>query len=146
MEKWIKKMWYTYTYTMEYYLAIKEGNLVICNNVDVPWEHYDKWNKSVQSLRHVRLFSTPWTAARQASLSFSSSQSLFKLIVTESVMPSSHLTLCHPLLLLSLIFLSIMVFSNEPDLRIRCPKYWSFNFSIGTSASVLQWIFRVDFF
>ena len=89
--------------------------------------------RSVQSLRHVRLFVTPWTAARQASLSFTISQSLLRLISIESVMPSSHLILCHPLLLLPSIFPSIRVFSKESALRIRWPKYGSFSFSISPS-------------
>ena len=79
---------------------------------------------------HVRLFVTPWTAARQTSLSITNSQSLLKLTSIESVMPSNHLILCHPLLLLPSIFPSIRVFSNESVLLIRWPKYWSFNFSI----------------
>ena len=73
---------------------------------------------------------TPWTAAHQASLSITNSQSLLKLMSIESVMPSNHLILCHPLLLLSSIFPSIRVFSNESALRIRWPKYWSFSFNI----------------
>ena len=85
---------------------------------------------SVQSLSRVQLFATPWIAARQASLSITNSQSLLKLISIESVMLSNHRILCHPLLLLPLIFPSIRVFSNESVLRIRWSKYWS-------SASVL---------
>ena len=88
---------------------------------------------SVQSLSHVWLFATPWTAARQASLSITNSQSLLKLMSIESVMPSNHLTLCHPLLLLPSMFPSIRVFSNESVLHIRWPKYWSFSFSIRPS-------------
>ena len=76
---------------------------------------------------------TPWTAARQASLSITNSQSLIKLMSIESVMPSNHLTLCHPLHLLPSIFPSIRVFSNESVLHIRWPKYWSFSFSISPS-------------
>ena len=76
---------------------------------------------------------TPWTAAHQAFLSITNSRSLLKLTSTELVMPSNHLILCHPLLLLSSIFLSIRVFSNETVLYIRRPKYWSFNFSISPS-------------
>ena len=76
---------------------------------------------------------TPWTAARQGSLSFTNSQSLLKPMSTESVMPSNHLILCHPLLLLPSIFTSISVFSNETVLHIRWPKYWSFSFSISPS-------------
>ena len=85
---------------------------------------------SVQSLSHVRLFVTPWIAARQASLSITNSWSSLKLTSIESVMPSSHLILCHPLLLLPPIPPSIRVFSNESTLLMRWPKYWSFSFSI----------------
>ena len=92
-----------------------------------------KVNNSVQLLSHVRLFETPWTAARQASLSVTNSQSLFKLISFESVMPSNHLILCCPLLLLSSIFPSIRVFSNESILHMRWPKHCSFSFSISSS-------------
>ena len=81
----------------------------------------------------VRLCATPWTAAPQASLFITNSQSLPKLLSTESVMPSNHLILCHPLLLLPSIFPSIRVFSNESALRIRWPKYWSFSFNISPS-------------
>ena len=88
---------------------------------------------SVQSLSHVWLFETPWTAARQASLSITNSQSLLKLMSIESVMPSSHLILCHPFLLPPLIFPSIRVFSNESALCMRWPKYWSFSFGISPS-------------
>ena len=85
---------------------------------------------SFQSLSRVRLFVTPWSAARQASLSFTNSWSLLKLMSTESVMPFSHLILCHPLLLLTSIFCRIRVFSNESVLHIRWPKHWNFSFSI----------------
>ena len=88
---------------------------------------------SVQSLSHVRLFATPWTAAHQASLSITNSWSLLKLISIELVMPSNYLILCHPLLLLLSSFPSIRVFSNESALRIRWPKYWSFSFNISPS-------------
>ena len=88
---------------------------------------------SVQSLCHVRLFATPWIAERQASLSITNSQSSPKLMSIESVMPSSHLILCHPLLLLPPIPPSIRVFSSESTLRMRWPKYWSFSFSISPS-------------
>ena len=87
---------------------------------------------SVQPLSRVTL-STPWIAARQASLSITNSRSLLKLMSIESVMPSSHLILCRPLLLPPSIFPSIRVFSNESVLRIRWPKYWSFSFSISPS-------------
>ena len=90
---------------------------------------------------------TPWTAARQTSLSFTISQSLLKLMSIESVMPSSHLILCCPLLLLPLIFPSIRVFSNESVLHIRWPKYWRFSFSISLS-NEYSWLisFRMDWF
>ena len=88
---------------------------------------------SVQSFKHVQLFGTQWTAARQASLSITNSRSLLKLVSIESVMPSNHLILCHPLFLPPSIFPSIKVFSNESALRIRWPKYWSFRFSISPS-------------
>ena len=90
-------------------------------------------HKVKQSLSCVRLFVTPWTAARQASLSITNSWSLLKLITSESVMPSNHLVLSHPLLLLSSIFPTIRVLSNESDLHIRWSKYWSFSFSISPS-------------
>ena len=88
---------------------------------------------SVQLLSLVRVFATPWIAARQASLSITNSRSLLKLMSIESVMPSSHLILCHPLLLLPPMPPSIRVFSNESTLRMRWPKYWSFSFSIRPS-------------
>ena len=96
-------------------------------------QYYKTIFSSVQSLSHVRLFVTPWIAARQASLSITNSRSLPKLKSIESVMPSSHLILCRPLLLLPLIPPSIRVFSNESTLRMRWPKYWSFSFSISPS-------------
>ena len=100
---------------------------------------------SVQSLSCVRLFVTPWTAARQAFLSITNSQSLLKLMSIESVMPSNHLILCHPLLLLPSISPSIRVFSNESALCIRWPKYWSFSFSISPSSEHPRLIsFRMD--
>ena len=92
-----------------------------------------KWFSSVQSLSRVQLFVTPWIAARQASLSITNSRSLLKLMSIESVMPSSHLILCRPLLLLPPIPPSIRVFSNESTLRMRWPKYWSFSFNISPS-------------
>ena len=88
---------------------------------------------SVQLLSRVQLFVTPWTAARQASLSITSSQSLFKLMSINLVMASNYLILCCPLLLPPSVFPSIRVFSNESVLRIRWPKYWSFSFSISPS-------------
>ena len=90
-------------------------------------------SQSVQSLSRVQLFETPWTATRQASLAINNSWRLLKLRSIESVMPSNHLILCHPLLLLLSIFPSIRVFSNESVLCIRWPKHWSFTFSISPS-------------
>ena len=81
----------------------------------------------------IRLFATPWTAALQASLSITNSRNLLRLVSIESVMPSNHLILCRPLLLLSSVFPSIRVFSNESVLHIRWPKYWSVSFSISPS-------------
>ena len=101
----------------------------------------------VQLLSRVRLFVTPWTAACQASLSFTLSQSLLKLVSIESVMPSNHLILYHPLLFPPSIFPSIRVFSNESVLRIRWPKLWSFSFSISPSNEYSGLIsFRIDRF
>ena len=88
---------------------------------------------SVQSLSHFQLFVTLWTAACQASLSITNSRSPPKLMSIELVMPSNHLILCHPLLLLPSIFPSIRVFSSESTLHMRWPKYWSFSFSISPS-------------
>ena len=88
---------------------------------------------SVQSLSCVQLFATSWTVARQASLSIANSWSLPRLMSIKLVMPSNHLILCHPLLLLSSVFAIIRVFSNESVLHIRWPKYWSFSFSISPS-------------
>ena len=85
---------------------------------------------SLQLLSHVRLFATPWTAACQTSLSITNSRNLLKLMSIASVIPSYHLILCHPLLLLPSIFPSIRVFSDESVLHIRWPKYWGFSFSI----------------
>ena len=100
---------------------------------------------SVQSLSHVQLFATPWITARQASLSITNSQSLLKPTFIESMMPSSHLILCCPLLLLPSIPPSIRVFSNESTLHIRWPKYWSFSFSIIPSKEIPGLIsFRMD--
>ena len=95
----------------------------------------------------VRLFVTPWTAAHQASLSFTISESLLKFMSIESVMPSNHLILCRPLLLLPSVFPSISFFSNESTLRFRWPKYWSFSFSISPFTEYLQLVsFRIDWF
>ena len=104
-------------------------------------------SNSVQSLSRVRLFATPWTAVHQASLSFTISRSLPDFISIALMMPSNHLILCHPLLLLPSIFPSIRVFSNESALRIRWPKYWSFSFSICLSTEYSGLIsFKIDWF
>ena len=104
-------------------------------------------SQSVQLLSHVWLFVTPWTAAHQASLSFTNSQSLLKLMAIELVMPFNHLILCHLLLLLPSIFPSIRVFSNESVLCIRWPKYWSFSFCISPSSECSELIsFRIHWF
>ena len=100
------------------------------NSMDYGWSVGHDW---VQSLSHVQLFATPWTAARQASLFITNSWSPPKPMFIESVMPSNYLILCHPLLLLPSIFPSIRVFSNESALCIRWPKYWSFSFNISPS-------------
>ena len=101
----------------------------------------------VQSLRHVQLFVTPWATARQDSLSITNSRSLLKLMSIDSVMPSNHLILRHPLLPLPLIFPSIRVFSNELALRIRWPKYWSCSFSLSPSSEYSGLIpFKTDRF
>ena len=100
---------------------------------------------SVQLLSHVQLFLTPWTVAHQASLSITNSQSLLKLLSIELEMPSNHLILCCPLLLLPSVFPSIRVFSNESALCIRWPKYWSFSFNISPSSENPGLIsFRMD--
>ena len=100
---------------------------------------------SVQLLSHVRLFVTPWIEACQASLSITITRSSLKLTSIGSVMPSSHLVLCHPLLLLPPIPPSIRVFSNESTLRMRWPKYWSFSFSISPSKEIPRLIsIRMD--
>ena len=101
----------------------------------------------VQSLSRIQLFVTLWTAACQASLSFTLSQSLLKLMSFESVMPSNHLILCGPLVLPPSVFPSIRVFSSESALHIRCPKIWSFSFSISPSKEYSGLIsFRIDWF
>ena len=104
-------------------------------------------SQSVQSLSHNQLFVTPWTAAHQASLPITNSWSLLKLMCIESVIPSNHLILCHPLLLLPSIFPSIRVFSSDSVLHIRWPNYWSFSFSISPSNGYSGFIsFRIDWF
>ena len=103
--------------------------------------------RSVQSLSCIQLFATPWTAARQASLSSTITQSLLKLMSIKLMIPSNHLILCHPLLLFPSVFPSIRVFSNESALHIRWPKYWSFSFSTSPSNEYSGLIsFRIDCF
>ena len=142
--------------SLTYFLFCSPSRNVLSNMVVIIhmwWLNLDqlKLNKitfnSVQSLSRVRLFVTPWTAARQDSLSITSSWSLLKLVCIESVMPSNHLILCHPLLLLPSNFPSIRVFSKESALCIRWPKYWSFSFSISPSNEYWGLIsFRMDCF
>ena len=115
--------------------------------VSATWEgHLTHFQfSSVQLLSRVQLFVAPWTAARQASLSLTNSRSLLKPMHLELVMPSNHLILCHPLLLLPSIFPSIRVFSNESVLPIRWPKYWTFSFNISPSSEYSGLIsFRMD--
>ena len=114
--------------------AIKINRRKSCNLLKACWVTSTVLQfSSVQLLSHVRLFATPWITAHQASLSITNSQSLLKLMSIESVMPSSHLIHCRPLLLLPSIPPSIRVFSNESTLCMRWPKYWSFSFSISPS-------------
>ena len=123
--------------------AFSESNLYIW----ILWIHIllKLQFSSIQSLSHVQLFGTPWTTARQASLSITNSRSLLKLMSIELVMPSNQLILCHPLLLLPSIFPSIRVFSNESVFCIRWPKYWSFSFNISPSSEHPGLIsFRMD--
>ena len=110
------------------------------------WKPHPSWQfSSIQLLSHIRLFVTPQTAAHQASLSITNSQSLLKLVSIESVIPSNHLILCCPLLFLASIFPSIRVFSDESVLRIRWPKYWRFTFGISSSNKYLGLIsFRMN--
>ena len=111
--------------------------------MEIIWEPLSV--SSVQSLSHAQLFATPWTAARQASLSITNSWSLLKFMSIESVMPSNHLIFCCPLLLPPSIFPSIRVFSSELVLHFRWPKYWSFSFSISPSNEYSGLIsFRID--
>ena len=116
------------------------------------WPYHKLWLLSIQFssvhlLSRVRLFTTPWIAARQASLSITNSQSPPKPMCIKLVIPSNHLILCHPLFLLPSIFPSIRVFANESLLRIRWPKYWSFSFSISPSNEYSGLtFFRIDWF
>ena len=129
-------IWYTYILQNYYIVELVNTAIVSHNSVS-----------SVQSPSSAQLFVTPWTAAYQASPSITNSWSLLKLVSTESVMPSNHLILCCPLLLLPLIFPSIRVFSNESTLHIRWPKYRSFSFSISPSNEYSGLIScRIDWF
>ena len=115
-----------------------------CNNYQ---NVSQRQSNSIQSLSCVQLFSTPWTAAHQASPSITNSRSLFKLMPIKSVMPPNHLILCHPLLLPPSIFSSIRVFSNESVFHIRWPKFWNFSFNISPSNEYSALIsFRIDWF
>ena len=130
-----------YLYTQAQSKNVKSANLFFRSHIwwtNIPMPYYSPPGlfyqlSSVQLFSHVYLFVTPWIAARQACLSITNSRSSPKLMSIESVMPSSHLILCCPLLLLPPIPPSIRVFSNESTLRIRWPKYWSFSFSISPS-------------
>ena len=120
-------------------------NNTVGNDIRESKLYYRHQIRSDQLLSCVRLFATPWIAARQASLSITSSWSSLRFTSIESVMPSSHLIFCHPLLLLPPIPPSIRVFSNESTLRMRCPKYWTFSFSISPSKEIPGLIsFRMD--
>ena len=123
-------------------LILKNQNTTIVNQSDKSLTV--KGFSSVQPFSCVRIFETPWTAARQANLSITNSQSLLKLMSIKSVMPSDCLILCHPLLLLPSIFSCIRVFSNESTLRMRWPKYWSFSFRISPCNEHPGLIFRMD--
>ena len=148
------------------FFAIKHPILIICRSLQIslciyslssyswvkfslnmwfsfiyPWSFH--FFATVQSLSRVRLFAAPWITAHQASLSITNSQSLLKLMSIESVMPTSHLILCHPLLLLPPIPPSIRVFSKESTLCMRWPKYWSFSFNISPSnehPGLMDWL------
>ena len=134
--RWLKTKthtadWVVYGLEWHYVANVSIDCLVMVPNVTV---YLVFWVfSSVQSLSHVRLSAAPWIAARQASLSITNSWGLLKLMSIESMMPSNHLVLCHPLLLLPPIPPSIRVFSNESTLCMRWPKYWGFSFSISPS-------------
>ena len=139
-------MWITILYTCNLYNIVHQWyfNKFFKNINDANWYAITIFS-SVQSLSHVWLFVTPWITARQVSLSITNSQSSPRLTSIESVMPSSHLILCRPLLFLLPIPPSIRVFSNESALRMRWPKYWSFSFSIIPSKEIPGLIsFRMD--
>ena len=133
--KWRNSSFYVFFMELQDYVRSRLLWLSLAPLVSSIWYKYSVFANltqfsSVQSLSCVRLFETPWIAARQASLSITNSWSSLKLTPIESVMPSSHLILCRPLLLLPPIPPTIRVFSNESTFRVRWPKYWSFSFSI----------------
>ena len=134
------------THYLHLYLSIiHQGQYLVVKKKSFLKGKYEIPISSVQSLSRVRLFVTPWTAARRASLSITSSRSLLKLMFIESVMASNRLILCHPLLLPPSILPSIRVFSNESALCIRWPKYWNLSFSISPSNEYSGLIsFRMD--
>ena len=125
----------------EYWSRLPLPSPKTSNNTNLKNNFY---SSSVQSLSHVQLFETPWTAARQASLSITNSQSPPKPMSIELVMPSNHLILCRPVLLLPSIFPSIRVFPNESALHMKWPKYWNFSFNISPSNEHPGLIFRMD--
>ena len=135
-------MHFKFSFILHWGIILMTGNIhsaLLC-----AWQSY---NPVVQFLSHVQLSVIPWTAAHQASLSFTMSQSLLKLMSIELMMPSNHLNLCHPLLLLPLIYPSISVFFNGSVLHIRWPKYWSFSFSNSPSNEYSGLIsFRIEWF
>ena len=137
------EIWGTFNWLFSEDCVFNENIAILSARVEVCYYI----SSSVQMLNRVRLLAIPWTAARQASLSLTNSQSLLKLVSIESVMPSNHLILCHPLLLSPSIFPSIRVFSNESALHIRWPKYWSFSFNISPSNEHSGLIsFRMDWY
>jgi len=132
--------WSVFLFLCQYHMVLMTTNLLYSLKPGrlIPWlfRVFSVFISSVQSLSRVRLFATPWITARQASLSITNSRSSLRLTSIESVMPSSHLMLCCPLLLLPPIPPSIRVFSNESTLCRRWPKYWSFSFSIIPSKEI----------
>ena len=146
---YIKPSWSIHVPKMTKFHSFYGGIIVHCIHIThflYPFIHWwTQFSRSVQPLSRVRLFATPGITARQASLSITNSRSSPRLLSIESVMPSSHLIFCRPLLLLPPSPPSIRVFSNESTLRMRWPKYWSFSFSISPSNEHPGWIsFRVD--
>ena len=120
--------------------SVTQSCPILCNPIDWSMPGFPQFQfSSVQSLSRVRLFATPWVTACQASPSITNSRSSLRLTSVNSVMPSSHLILCHPLLLLPPIPPSIRVFSTESTLHVRWPKYWSFSFSIIPSKKSQGW-------